>query len=63
MRMQWMLKFCCLAHSHIFLIVVSLLAYMAAGSKAMAAGPSPEFLVEGGKARAVIVLGDNAVPS
>jgi len=26
----------------------------------MAAGPSPEFLVEGGKARAVIVLGDNS---
>ena len=60
--MKRILHFCRLACDQKFLMALLLLAFMAAGSMAKAATTSPDFLVEGGKARAVIVLGDNPDP-
>jgi hypothetical protein len=63
MRIKLTLQFCHLAYTKIFLIALLLLAFTASGSMARAAaGPAPDFLVEGGKARAVIVLGDKPDP-
>ncbi len=61
--MKWMLQFCRVAFNRYLIIAVSVPAIMAASLVARGATrPSPEFLVEGGKARAAIVLGDTAEP-
>jgi hypothetical protein len=61
--MKQILQFLRLAYNENFLIALLLMAFMAPGSMARgAAKPAQEFLVEGGKAQAVIVLGDNADP-
>ena len=61
--MKQILQFCRVAYNENFLMALSLLAFMALGSTARAAAtPAQEFLVEGGKAQAAIVLGDNAAP-
>jgi hypothetical protein len=61
--MKPILKLCRIVHGKGFLIGVLLLLFMASSLTVRAAArPAQGFLVEAGKAKAVIVLGDNADP-
>ena len=63
MQMKRILRICRVAKEEKVLVTLLLLAFMTTGPMARAAaGPAQDFLVEGGKAKAVIVVGDNADP-